>query len=77
MKIQVLLWLGMVFANAHGAFGLEVSGLAVASFIVSGILLLASFVQLRKTKRLRKGWLAPPLQDRPTNESREHIGPGL
>jgi hypothetical protein len=67
-KIQVLLWSGMLFANMPGALGLELSGAAVASFVVGGILLLASFVQIRQTKRLRQSWLAPQPQRQPPNE---------
>jgi len=51
-KIQMLLAAGMMFANLPSAFNLSVSGLSTGSRVVAGILLLATFVALRRPRRV-------------------------
>lgn len=69
MKIQALLWSGVLFGNLPGAFELPGSSLAVGSRVLGGILLLASFVQLFRTKRVRQSWRALQREDGPPGAS--------
>ena len=54
-KVQVLLWAGLLFGNLPRAIGYEPSGLAVTSFSLSGVFLLATLVQLVRGKRPTSG----------------------
>jgi hypothetical protein len=53
-KVQVLLWSGLLFGYLPRAVGYEPSGLAIASFSLSGLFLLATLVQLVRGKRARR-----------------------
>jgi hypothetical protein len=58
MTIQALLAAGMMCGNLPSAFELHGTSLAVGARVVAGALLVATFVQLRRTKRVRQSWLA-------------------
>ena len=53
-KVQVLLWSGLMLGNLPRAVDYEPQGLTIASFSLSGLFLLATFVQVVRGKRVRQ-----------------------